>query len=123
MGIHGFNVGQLSIDPQVFAFFLLVIVHWYWIGQKIERRISSTPQPSSRKPAFLIALYGLGGAWWIMRVITTVLNTPRELVSWHPTYIWHYAIYPPSCLLWSASLAIYFSRSFVLGFRSKRKPQ
>jgi hypothetical protein len=123
MGIHGFNVGQLSIDPQVFAFFLLVIVHWYWIGQKIERQISSRPQPSPRKPAFLIALYGLGAAWWIMWVITTVLGTPRELVSWHPIYIWHYAMDPPTCLLWSASLAIYFSRSFVLGFRSKQTPQ
>jgi len=76
MGVPGFNVGRLWIHPQVVAFFLLIIVHWYWIGRKIE--YWGEPKPNPSKPGHaLIALYGVGAAFWILWVVGSVQAVVR----------------------------------------------
>jgi hypothetical protein len=56
-------------SPQVIAFFLLVAVHWYWLGRKVEQR---WPKPPPKPAHALIAFYGLGAVLWLLFALDRV---------------------------------------------------
>ncbi|MGB9203285.1 MAG: hypothetical protein WCB94_04840 [Terriglobales bacterium] len=123
IGVPGFNVGKLWIHPQIVLFFFLVIVHWYWIGQKIEHRVLRESDSPPRKPTLLlVALYGLGAALWILFVIGTV-QAVVETWLWlrRSNLIWDREIFPVAWVLWSVGLSVYYSRSFVRALRVRAR--
>jgi hypothetical protein len=123
IGVPGFNVGKLWIHPQIVLFFLLVIVHWHWIGRKIECRDLPESDSPPRKPArLLIALYGLGAALWILFVVGGVQGVVETWLWLHRSnLIWDREIYPFTGMLWSVGLAAYYSRSFVRGLLARAR--
>ena len=117
MGVPGFKAGRFWIHPQVIVFFLLVVVHWYWIGGKVEQR---WPKPPSKPAHVLIALYGIGAFLWFLFALGSVYAVV-EVWLWlrHSAVFWAHEIYPFTCLLWSVGLSVYFSKSFVGGLRAR----
>ena len=123
MGVPAFNVGKLWIHPQVVAFFLLVIVHWYWMGRKIEHWGAPKLQLAPAKPDYtLIVLYGLGAGVWILFAFGSAYGVV-EVWLWlrHSTLFWDREIYPLACVLWAVGLSAYYSTSFVRSLRVRAK--
>ena len=123
MVMHGLKVGTLWIDSRAVAFFLMVAVHWYWMGWKAEHWFARQRLPGRTKPGpALTTLYGLGATLWILAAIGSV----QALVTvwlWlrHSDLFWGSEIYPFSCVLWSLCLSVYFLKSLVRGLRSTSK--
>jgi hypothetical protein len=120
MGVPAFTVGRLWIDPQVVAFFLLIIVHWYWIGRKIEYWGEPKPNPSKAGHA-LIALYGVGAAFWLLWVVGSVQAVVRMWPLALSPLLWRSDLYVLIPLLWSVGLSAYYSTSFVRSLRLRAK--
>ena len=117
MGVPGFKVGRLWIHPQVLAFFVLIIVHWYWIGWKVEHWGQPIQSPPPKARYALIALYGVGAAYWFLWLVATV-NDSMQAVFWPPRAIF-LGLYIDRLirLLWSVALSAYYSTSFVRSLR------
>ena len=116
MGVPEFNVGRLWIHPQVVAFFLLIIVHWYWIGRKIEYWGEPKLNRPSKPGHALIALYGVGAAFWLLWLIGSVTSAVRTW-PWRLAISWNSDIYLLIPLVWSVGLSAYYSTSFVRSLR------
>jgi hypothetical protein len=121
----GFRLGKLWIEPRMVAFFLLLVVFWYWAGATIESwAAQGAAQRAYEKPSRLMhVLYALGAALWMLVVVGTAydLASMVHVSSWYGLrYLYRDSeLMSLAQCLWSVLLAVYYSGKFVRGFRAR----
>lgn len=123
----GVRLGRLWVQPRIVTFFLLVLVFWYWIGIRVESwRAPKATDPVDEKPSGTYVLYALGAALWIL----VAFGTAWDVASVVHTSSWYslrylsgdWELLHVTQFLWAVILAVYYSRRFVSGLKSKATP-
>src|SRR5579872_5244074 len=95
--------GYVSVDPKDIAFFVGVIVFWYWVGRqfdKLQDRAASWPRKARIIPGFVCGLlFGLFTGLYAGQMIATKLPPEMQIGAFG--------------IVWAAGLIVYFSWQLI----------